>query len=94
MKQLEQGKFTLRDMYNQFQKVMGMGSMSKLMGMVCDCILDLVCFLSVVPNRLLRVDLFTDARNAGISHSQGRRSGCDAPVEEVHGMSASMSCMD
>ena len=34
MKQLEQGKFCLRDMYNQFQKVLGMGSMSKLMGMM------------------------------------------------------------
>ena len=34
MKQLEQGKFCLRDMYNQFTKVLSMGSMSKLMGMV------------------------------------------------------------
>ncbi|CAB9500031.1 Signal recognition particle 54 kDa protein [Seminavis robusta] len=32
MKQLELGKFCLRDMYNQFQKVLSMGSMQKLMG--------------------------------------------------------------
>jgi signal recognition particle subunit SRP54 len=34
LKQLEQGKFCLRDMYNQFQKVLSMGSMQKLMGMM------------------------------------------------------------
>jgi signal recognition particle subunit SRP54 len=31
---MEKGKFNLRDMYNQFQKVLNMGSMNKLMGMV------------------------------------------------------------
>lgn len=31
---MEKGKFCLRDMYNQFQKVLNMGSMNKLMGMV------------------------------------------------------------
>jgi signal recognition particle subunit SRP54 len=34
LKQLEAGKFCLRDMYNQFQKVLSMGSMQKLMGMM------------------------------------------------------------
>ena len=31
---MQKGEFTLRDMYAQFNKVMGMGSMSKVMGMM------------------------------------------------------------
>lgn len=34
MNKMAKGEFTLRDMYNQFQKVMSMGSMGKLMGMM------------------------------------------------------------
>lgn len=34
MKQLELGKFCLRDMYKQFTKVLSMGGMSKMMGMM------------------------------------------------------------
>ncbi|KAI8850630.1 SRP54-type protein [Chytridium lagenaria] len=34
MKNIEAGVFTLRDMYQQFQNIMSMGSMSKMMGMM------------------------------------------------------------
>ena len=34
MKKMSRGEFTLRDMYNQFQKVMNLGPMNKLMGMI------------------------------------------------------------
>ncbi|KAJ3193128.1 Signal recognition particle [Irineochytrium annulatum] len=34
IKNLEAGVFTLRDMYQQFQNIMNMGSMSKMMGMI------------------------------------------------------------
>ena len=34
MEKMQKGEFTLRDMYAQFNKVMGMGSMSKVMGMM------------------------------------------------------------
>jgi signal recognition particle subunit SRP54 len=34
MKKMSRGEFTLRDMYNQFSKVMNLGPMNKLMGMI------------------------------------------------------------
>jgi signal recognition particle subunit SRP54 len=34
LEKMQKGEFTLRDMYSQFQKTMGMGSMSKVMGSI------------------------------------------------------------
>jgi signal recognition particle GTPase len=88
MKSLEQGKFSLRDMYNQFQKVLGMGSMSKLMGMVSGrlhCTFFL-CFTIADPLfLLLHKFFFLDARHARLSNSQRRRPGSNESTQKIHG---------